>query len=373
MVTAKHFGIKVTEFFVGFGPRLWSFRRGETEYGDQGDPGRRLRQDHRDDRPRGDRPGGRAAGVLPQAGLAAGRHACPPARSCTWSSACCSSGSPSACSATRCADDGQAGPRVRSSPASPTVASDRVHGQRPGLAGQGRRAEGRRPDRVRRRQEGHRPGPTSPTPSGPGPASRSRCVLDRDRHHGHRDADDRWLSCAPTSRTRARRSRSGAVGVTPLPTYTQVRQDPVEALGKPLSTTGPDDHVAAFAAILRLPAKIYQVGRGRSSATPSATPTARSASSASARISGDVAQPATCAVRAHRHDPACCWRASTSSSASSTCSRCCRSTAATSRCSRTNGPRAGDLRRRGEPEPPRPDMNKLLPLVVRGVPRVRRR
>jgi membrane-associated protease RseP (regulator of RpoE activity) len=30
---AKAFGIKVTEFFVGFGPRLWSTRRGETEYG----------------------------------------------------------------------------------------------------------------------------------------------------------------------------------------------------------------------------------------------------------------------------------------------------------------------------------------------------
>jgi membrane-associated protease RseP (regulator of RpoE activity) len=30
---AKAFGIKVTEFFVGFGPRIWSTRRGETEYG----------------------------------------------------------------------------------------------------------------------------------------------------------------------------------------------------------------------------------------------------------------------------------------------------------------------------------------------------
>src|SRR5205823_4504525 len=30
---AKAFRIKVEEFFVGFGPRLWSFRRGETEYG----------------------------------------------------------------------------------------------------------------------------------------------------------------------------------------------------------------------------------------------------------------------------------------------------------------------------------------------------
>jgi membrane-associated protease RseP (regulator of RpoE activity) len=32
-LTAKHAGMKVTEYFVGFGPRLWSFRRGETEYG----------------------------------------------------------------------------------------------------------------------------------------------------------------------------------------------------------------------------------------------------------------------------------------------------------------------------------------------------
>ncbi|MFL5798563.1 MAG: M50 family metallopeptidase [Actinomycetota bacterium] len=30
---AKAFKIKVEEFFVGFGPRLWSFQRGETEYG----------------------------------------------------------------------------------------------------------------------------------------------------------------------------------------------------------------------------------------------------------------------------------------------------------------------------------------------------
>jgi membrane-associated protease RseP (regulator of RpoE activity) len=32
-LTAKRFGIKVDEFFIGFGPRIWSFRRGETEYG----------------------------------------------------------------------------------------------------------------------------------------------------------------------------------------------------------------------------------------------------------------------------------------------------------------------------------------------------
>jgi membrane-associated protease RseP (regulator of RpoE activity) len=31
--TAKRTGMKVTEFFIGFGPRIWSIKRGETEYG----------------------------------------------------------------------------------------------------------------------------------------------------------------------------------------------------------------------------------------------------------------------------------------------------------------------------------------------------
>lgn len=32
-ITAKKFGIKVEQFFIGFGPRLWSVKKGETEYG----------------------------------------------------------------------------------------------------------------------------------------------------------------------------------------------------------------------------------------------------------------------------------------------------------------------------------------------------
>lgn len=32
-VTARRSGMKVTQFFIGFGPRLWSTRRGEVEYG----------------------------------------------------------------------------------------------------------------------------------------------------------------------------------------------------------------------------------------------------------------------------------------------------------------------------------------------------
>ncbi|GAA1146074.1 site-2 protease family protein [Kribbella jejuensis] len=33
MIPAKAFGMKVTQFFVGFGRTVWSFKRGETEYG----------------------------------------------------------------------------------------------------------------------------------------------------------------------------------------------------------------------------------------------------------------------------------------------------------------------------------------------------
>ena len=32
-LTARRSGMKCTEFFIGFGPKIWSFQRGETEYG----------------------------------------------------------------------------------------------------------------------------------------------------------------------------------------------------------------------------------------------------------------------------------------------------------------------------------------------------
>ena len=38
MICARWSGGKVTEFFVGFGPKIWSFHRGETEYGLKGIP-----------------------------------------------------------------------------------------------------------------------------------------------------------------------------------------------------------------------------------------------------------------------------------------------------------------------------------------------
>ena len=33
LIPAKRFGVKVTQYFVGFGNTVWSTRRGETEYG----------------------------------------------------------------------------------------------------------------------------------------------------------------------------------------------------------------------------------------------------------------------------------------------------------------------------------------------------
>ena len=33
MVPAKKFGVKVTQYMVGFGPTLWSRKKGDTEYG----------------------------------------------------------------------------------------------------------------------------------------------------------------------------------------------------------------------------------------------------------------------------------------------------------------------------------------------------
>ncbi|MDN6528965.1 MAG: site-2 protease family protein, partial [Brevibacterium sp.] len=33
LTPAKKFGVKVTHYMVGFGPTVFSFRRGETEYG----------------------------------------------------------------------------------------------------------------------------------------------------------------------------------------------------------------------------------------------------------------------------------------------------------------------------------------------------
>ena len=38
MLVARRFGFKVTEYFIGFGPKIWSRKQGEIEYGLKGIP-----------------------------------------------------------------------------------------------------------------------------------------------------------------------------------------------------------------------------------------------------------------------------------------------------------------------------------------------
>jgi membrane-associated protease RseP (regulator of RpoE activity) len=61
LLTAKMFGMKARRYFIGFGPKIWSFRRGETEYGLKAIPAggfvdiagmSHLEELHADDEPR---------------------------------------------------------------------------------------------------------------------------------------------------------------------------------------------------------------------------------------------------------------------------------------------------------------------------------
>jgi membrane-associated protease RseP (regulator of RpoE activity) len=61
---ARRYGMKATQFFCGFGPTVWSRQRGETGVRRQGHPGRRVRQDRRDDLAGGGRARRREARVL---------------------------------------------------------------------------------------------------------------------------------------------------------------------------------------------------------------------------------------------------------------------------------------------------------------------
>ena len=54
-LTARRYGMKATQFFVGFGPTAVVAPRGRDRVRRQGDPRRRLRQDRRDDAARGGR------------------------------------------------------------------------------------------------------------------------------------------------------------------------------------------------------------------------------------------------------------------------------------------------------------------------------
>ena len=72
MLVARRFGFKVTEYFIGFGPRLWSTETRRDRVRRQGDPGRRLREDRRDEPVRVGGARGPATRLWVQADLAAG-------------------------------------------------------------------------------------------------------------------------------------------------------------------------------------------------------------------------------------------------------------------------------------------------------------
>ncbi len=67
LVPAKRFGVKCSQYMIGFGPTLWSRRVGETEYGVKAIPLGRLRADDRHVPP--------AAGRLQPPATATGRWA----------------------------------------------------------------------------------------------------------------------------------------------------------------------------------------------------------------------------------------------------------------------------------------------------------
>ena len=71
LLTAKRFGMKATQYFAGFGPTLWSFQRGETEYGVKAIPAGGFVKIVGMTDLEEIAPGRRAAGVLPAEGLEA--------------------------------------------------------------------------------------------------------------------------------------------------------------------------------------------------------------------------------------------------------------------------------------------------------------
>ena len=133
-LTAKRAGMKVTEFFLGFGPKIWSIQRGETEYGIKLHPGRRLREDHRHGEPRGGAAGGRGPHLPPEvvrpAGVGGRRrlgHALPAGPGADLRGPGRSSGSPAARSTT---EPGSPAPVDRA--ASPTGSGADEAGLQPG-------------------------------------------------------------------------------------------------------------------------------------------------------------------------------------------------------------------------------------------------
>ena len=292
--------MKVTEFFLGFGPRLWSFRRGETEYGVKALPAggyvRIIGMTNMEEVDPADEPRTFRAGPPPQPPRhhPRRRHRQPDHR-------------------VRPVLRGhrRSGPRRRRSQHHRRAQSS------PGARPHERRAPDRRPGRRRRREAGRRAGTTlkSVIERNGGTAITITVVRDGQRStSGH--AEDRqdgqgFLGVGPRNRRARRdRARGGA-------------RDRSTTMGKVL--TGIDQHPRPT---------VLAVGREHVGAEnfTSATPKAGSQPRISNRpmsLMGIVDH----GQRPRRRQPlvarCSCSARSASSSRCSTCCRCCRSTAAT--------------------------------------------
>ena len=301
-LTAKWSGMKVTEFFLFFGPKIWSFKRGETEYGIKCIPARRLRPHHRDEQPRDRRRRPRTS-PAPTASsrTRSGCSWCRPARSCT------SSRRSSSCSSCLHASLGVPGNSALRPAARRPGARRRRRGRSAastdGLGRRRGRPRGGRRHREHRRRARRACGTTSATQVAPDPGDdgrRRRRPRRRDaRARGHprtapardgeTDGDKGFLGIAPQDEQlpdRARRTRSTAIGggrsahrradgPAPSPAWRRFFTGGVDDFAADVAEGGaqPSRHRRPTAsAARRPPARTTSSGSCRSSASPASAP-----------------------------------------------------------------------------------------------------
>ena len=257
MVTAKHFGAKVTEFFVGFGPKLWSFKRGETEYGFKAIPAggyvkivgmTDLEQIAPEDQARAfyRKPAWQRAVTLSAGSfmhlvigvilfwLAFGAFGNPVQNI----------SQPVFGSIVPCVPAVATQPCTKTDPASPAAQAGLKVGDRV-LSVDGKKVKVWTDvtNAIRAR-----------------PGQPVTLLLERNGATLTKTLTTKAVVRADLAHP-SKKVTVGAVGVSPLVTYTQHRQGPIQALGSAFSMTG-QTITGGVAAIVRLPAKIVQVDQG---------------------------------------------------------------------------------------------------------------